>query len=412
MAAGITRSSSWGPRVDQLSARVLFGGSVLLLLGIPFSIALVEISAGILLIAVLIAAARGLLRVPGPVWWGLGAWLAVSLLSTLLSQEPGLSLQAWINKTCEYALLCLVAAHLGTDPRRARWLLAFTAATAVVVALDALYQGAAGRDLIRQRAMIHGGRLMGPFGNPNNLASYLLMVMPLQLGWLLEVRRRTLRIGLIVGFLLEGLVLLRCDARGAWLALLLALALCLLATHRFLWLGVLGLPGAVGVLRWHRAGLLTTVTRLDPGRSEGWSVAWAMFRDHPWTGIGWGRYMAHYLAYAPPAQSYNPSIRVDWGRPQYAHNCYLQILAEGGVFSLAAFLGLVGWILYGLVKRLAAQPAAQAGITAGLLSALGAGLLNIGFDTGLYSLQIASLFWVLLGLAAGVGAQGGERAAA
>lgn len=399
MAAGVNRSAH--NRLDHLTARVLLAGSALLLIALPFSSALVEIAAVLLFLAALIAGIRGSLRVPQPLLLLLGAWLGASLLSVIFSQEPGLSLKAWFQKTCEYALLCFVAAHLGRDPRRARLLLTLLAASALVIALDALYQGAMGRDVLRGRAMVHGSRLMGPFNSPNNLASYLLLVMPVQLGLVLETRRRTVRTGLLACLLLEGVVLFGCDARGAWLVLFAALALCLFVARRFLWLGLLGVLGAIGLVQRYGSELLGAVIRLDPGRQEGWSIAWAMFLDDPFTGIGWGRFMAHYAVYAPSPLAYGPSIRVDWARPQYAHNCYLQILAEGGIGSLLAFLFLIAWILARLVRDLRVSPSTDRGIAAGLLGAVAAGLLNIGFDTGLYSLPIATLLWTLLGLAAG-----------
>jgi len=83
----------------------------------------------------------------------------------------------------------------------------------------------------------------------------------------------------------------------------------------------------------------------------------------------------------------------------YAHNCYLQIAAETGIFSLIAFLWSI-WVLIASSLKDAGRrkegfvKAVQLGLLAGLV----AYLLQSAVETNLYALQLAILFYYFLGL--------------
>lgn len=68
-----------------------------------------------------------------------------------------------------------------------------------------------------------------------------------------------------------------------------------------------------------------------------WSVAWRMFRDHPWTGVGPGNYRAAFPAYFAGILDGERA----WGN---AHDLWLHQAAERGLVGLAA-LGAVGLAL-------------------------------------------------------------------
>jgi O-antigen ligase len=69
------------------------------------------------------------------------------------------------------------------------------------------------------------------------------------------------------------------------------------------------------------------------GRTILWSVAWRIFKDHPWTGVGPGNYRTVFPQY------FQGMIEKEavWGS---AHNLYLHQLAERGVMGLIALLAL------------------------------------------------------------------------
>ncbi|OQB12418.1 MAG: hypothetical protein BWY16_00474 [Candidatus Omnitrophica bacterium ADurb.Bin205] len=83
----------------------------------------------------------------------------------------------------------------------------------------------------------------------------------------------------------------------------------------------------------------------------------------------------------------------------YVHNCFLQIWAESGIFSLLAFLLLVGYVFYRCIKVIIKTPKSLSsfiliGLTGGLMSLL----VHSFFDVHLYSFQLSFLFWIVLGL--------------
>ena len=117
----------------------------------------------------------------------------------------------------------------------------------------------------------------------------------------------------------------------------------------------------------------------DATRFQIWSAAIAMFKDSFLLGKGLGSFMGCFRQYS------NLSI-------QYAHNCYLQILAETGLIGLLAFLWFLGEIILGSYKELRLK---FNSLFLGLFSAFLAFLIHIFFDTQLYALKLSILFWVL-----------------
>ena len=115
-----------------------------------------------------------------------------------------------------------------------------------------------------------------------------------------------------------------------------------------------------------------------------------MITDHPILGRGLGTFMDHSPKYINIPHDLNN---------QYAHNCFLQIWAESGIFSLLSFLLLVGYVFYKsfqVIFRI--TPSLNFFILIGLTAGLLGFLIHSFFDSHLYSFQLSFLFWVTLGL--------------
>ncbi len=237
---------------------------------------------------------------------------------------------------------------------------------------------------------ISGGwyRAYGTFGQPNPFAGYLEMVglwlaalalWSARLAQRLWGRYRRVRLGgflrsrstrraaigatvlasvLVAGALasLSGIVL--SFSRGAWLGTSAGLVTFVLLAPRRLRRSVL-VVGAVivGVLAiggWSElpAAVRERVTQLvnygrpfdvsdvqltDANwaiveRMAHWQAAWAMFLDHPFTGVGAGNFSVRFPDYSP-----HPLFRIARG---HAHNYYLHALAELGIPGLLAYLAV------------------------------------------------------------------------
>lgn len=126
-----------------------------------------------------------------------------------------------------------------------------------------------------------------------------------------------------------------------------------------------------------------------------WSMAGKMFADRPFIGQGLGTFMYNFEKFKPadyPMREEGIS---------YAHNCFLQIAAETGLLGLLSFVCMITLLFFISVKTLKSirnnHPYYQP--LCGLVMGIFAYLVSSFFDTNIYSLQLAVLFWYLLGLA-------------
>jgi O-antigen ligase len=141
--------------------------------------------------------------------------------------------------------------------------------------------------------------------------------------------------------------------------------------------------------RWGRVGEEFDAT-LAGSRGQIWSDTWRIAADFPLTGGGLGSFYGLYLPYASA-----PTSRV----PIYAHEEYLQLLAETGVPGAAmALMVMAGIALAGWRKVATATYLPDRALYAGVL----AGLLAIAFQSlAEFSLRIplnAALAALMVGL--------------
>ena len=390
---------------------------------IPFSTAAVEIFFPILLVPWLIGwqrwpvPAKNLKQIPSIHREGfllVGLYTAVCLFSIFFSTHPKLSLIGFIGKTLEYSLLFLIAADLIDQPQvNRRALKALIAAGVVVVLYGLIQQWALYKtgfrsetvDPIRGRKLDYA-RMVGPYDNPNDLATFLMVSSSVAAAWLTErAKAGKMVLRVILTLLLVG-CLVWTQSRGAMLGFFLGL--CFLGvTYRgkkpVQW-GIASSILCITILffKFSRRHIFDMLTFSDSGsreRAEMWATAWRMIMERPIGGLGINTFMANYSHYASnPAQN-----------PAYAHNCFLQITAETGLLGLGTFLAFLGGTSFFVWKALQipAQKLSDNDRSArifllGLSTALVAFLFQSFLDTNLYSLRQAVLFWTLAGMTLGI----------
>ncbi len=204
-------------------------------------------------------------------------------------------------------------------------------------------------------------RASGNFDQPNALAGYLGMLLPLGVAFSFHVSRDRWasqeRTVVVLATALIGLGVLATLSRGSWLGSILGLGLMGLlwgpASRRalvgasgvaalILMLTVAGvLPASLsdrvgtvfenfGVFDVKRVELTQTNFALVQ-RMALWQAGWDMALDNPIVGIGPGNYEAVYPRYF---------VDANWTEPlPHAHNYYLNTFAELGIIGLAVFLG-------------------------------------------------------------------------
>ncbi len=179
-------------------------------------------------------------------------------------------------------------------------------------------------------------------GNHNALAELLLFAVPAALvcaSWAETRRRRHLWLWSAGGMTLVALLTF---ARSAWIAL--AVQFLFLGTtvwrpwlrrHRdwMMWLGVMAVP-LVGVMAWYSLG--TDVQGSTDARALVLNMAWYLFREHPWIGVGAGTFVEHVARVT--------AYTIDFGTAIDAHGLLQKLMAETGIVGLASFGLLIVWM--------------------------------------------------------------------
>jgi O-antigen ligase len=101
-----------------------------------------------------------------------------------------------------------------------------------------------------------------------------------------------------------------------------------------IWTGLLACSLAAGgglILMRGGEGLTPLVLRV-----KNWEVAIRVFRSHPFFGVGPGNFGDAFTGYLVPGM--NETV--------FAHNSYLQAMAECGLAGLALVLAGTGWLLW------------------------------------------------------------------
>ncbi len=283
------------------------------------------------------------------------------------------SLSEWLKEWLKWLVIAGLIWQLSfLRGGRWRWLVYAVAVAAVGNALVGLYifLGGSGADHLLILGRFY--RAFGTFGQPNPFGGFMGIALPIcsmaawgTAGRLWANRRAGIsvnaaQIAQLLAWAASALVvaaaLLASWSRGAWLGTALAAFILVIALPRRLLHGLLlaVMAVALAVALW-QTGILpdALVSRLTSSvtdlvaindvrgidahagnyavieRLAHWQAAVEMARDHPFLGVGLGNYSARYAQYR----------LINWQLPLgHAHNTYLNLLAETGMFGLLAYL--------------------------------------------------------------------------
>lgn len=256
-------------------------------------------------------------------------------------------------------------------------------------------------------------RVLATFGNPTYFAAYLVLIIPLT--FLVFLTCRCVIIGGLYLLLmaLQHACLLWTWSRGPWLGLIIGLfvgfAVPILVYRREAFLKKYGAKMAIGL------GVLALVTFLvsakgglveraasavrvdDPSniqRALQWKAGWAVFKEHPVTGVGPGNLRVHMAEKLTPA-FFRTGIAT---ASEHAHNEFIEIGAETGVVGLALFVIILGLSLYA-AARVSLRDGQIPGFTTwvlvgGVLGFLFCNMVGVAmrYSTG------AVYFWLFVGM--------------
>ena len=275
----------------------------------------------------------------------------------------------WAAIVAGCTLVTFMAAREAFARGGVRRVIRAVAAIGLVVSAIALAQEATGGGLMywRWRPIEEGAEPFGPFVNRNHFGTWIVLAVPLVLGYLAAHATVHQRVSAMARW--PSRIRAYADARMIWLIaavvfMLVALAVTLSRSALF------GLAVAIAAAPWFRpsdarvtethpgrwiaAGLLlaaaVALVRVDPatlgarlaaapvsiaGRLVIWRDTIPVIRDFWLTGTGAGTYETVMLVYQ------RSSLEVRFNQ---AHNHYLQLAAEGGLLlAVPLLMGLVAW---------------------------------------------------------------------
>ncbi|OLT15763.1 hypothetical protein BJF78_16135 [Pseudonocardia sp. CNS-139] len=235
-------------------------------------------------------------------------------------------------------------------------------------------------------------RAIGTFANPNLLAAFLLLLVPIAAAATLALADRASRLLGAAVVVLGYAAVLMTASRGGMMAAVAGTAVfvALRGPGRRVRIGLLAGAGAAAL-----ALLVALVTGASVGvRSDVWGAALRLLVTNP-LGVGPGRAGALLDAAIPGEEAF-----------QHTHNMWLNWAVETGVPGLAAIVALT--VMAGLLVRRAARGGE---VTA---AAVGAGLAGFAVmslaDHPANAIRISLVMWALLALVVVVRPAGARKA--
>lgn len=250
--------------------------------------------------------------------------------------------------------------------------------------------------------------------HPNQLAGVLCLVLPPLVGVLLFrapgapaplAPPRVVSAGALIAVVAAGSYLALSLARGAWLAVLVALLWLLFRRSRRLGVSALlvsagmALAAAIVVPRAPAQTLLISDLVVPqsfaaPSRFAIWQRGLELARQAPWTGIGLGAFPYRFHDLAGEAPRWPPAA------VPHAHNLVLQAVLDLGALGALAYLALL--VAAGVTADRCAR-CLRVGPAAGVAAGLAAGVLAFGLygllDTVTLTSRATPIVWFAVGLA-------------
>lgn len=244
---------------------------------------------------------------------------------------------------------------------------------------------------------ITSDRIFGTLFYPNTLAGALLLLLPVLLTALGQLRAFLTPAARAFLISLAGMAGLAClywsGSKGGWLLMLLLGLLALLRVPfsrrlKTLLVAAILLAGLAGFFwkyaSFFRKGATSVVARFDY-----WRAAAQTVRAHPWLGTGPGTF----------AIAYQQVKRPESEMARLAHNDYLQQASDSGIAGLLAYTGFIlGALVWGFPRARTGRPAGPeyALAVAAWLGVLGWSLQSL-YEFGLYIPALAWPAFTLLG---------------
>lgn len=337
-------------------------------------------------------------------------FLLVNFVTIFISQNPSSSLEGFLGKILQGVFIFFTFFECMRSTGRLKVFLMIFAVSNLLICFNGFYQYVVGHEFIHGQPF--DGRISSSFRQANDYATYLVVVTVTLFYLLLYISRVCRKVShpggegdQLLSFFLawrtRGMILILSVAslislgmtysRGAWVALILCVFLFGVRNWKTLFSSII-VVSIFLVLFYPKLNenrpSITDINTFNTynNRLRYWSRSICIIKDYPVLGSGVNTYSSVQWRYSE-----------GWGG--YPHNSYLQMTAETGIVGLFSFL----WLLFSLYKssfknlKKMQRPELRF-LLISFLAGLSGLLIHSFFDTTLYSVQLSSLLWLLMGL--------------
>jgi len=268
------------------------------------------------------------------------------------------------------------------------------------------------------------GSVASLIGQKNWISNYLALVFPLMFCFYLLEKTKKKKIIYFIALSFLYTTLMICQSRGIWISLSLALLLGIFLIFKFnffnlfkenkKWLILLLISFIIITLIYSTDNplnispltvtqrALSTFDEKDPSintRILMWKVTGLMIKDKPFLGGGIGSYKINYLDYQAKFLKEHPEYNQYWSNAKEAHNEYLQIGAEIGLFGLGIILIMILKLYSLFINILKKETDNKRKLTCWvLLLGITSFLIHSLFTFPLHVPALGSAFFIILGL--------------
>lgn len=270
--------------------------------------------------------------------------------------------------------------------------------SATAVALIGLYQYVVGVPIDAAWLDVENNpdirvRVYSVFGNPNVLAEYLIMTIPLSISLFWYSKKIHKKLIFLATSSILTLALVLTLSRGGWIGFAFSALIFLVLVEKRLLLSII--PISIAGIFFLPQSIINRILSIgnladssNAYRLTMWGISLDIIRDHPLAGVGFG--------HLPFKETFETYIRT---MPTYhAHNTYLEIAAELGIPGLIAFLFLLFIVFkYGVQSLVSGENRYIKIMGAGAFAGLGALLMHGAVENVIYLTRIIVYFWILIG---------------
>jgi O-antigen ligase len=341
------------------------------------------------------------------------AWLVFSGLSILSAPDRELVVVQIINMA-KLIVICWIVANSIKKEVDVNYVIAGLMLGMLSQAFLGIYQGITGHPLgllsgsqdamdgiIRQELSIgQVNRVSANLSHPNAYAMYLTSIIPFALGLLLSKIRLFFKVLACAMTCVGCMALTYSLSRSSWINSAVIISIVIVLAYRqrgriprdSRWIAGAAALILLGLFLFRADLIFSRFKSDDRGSSHGRilmaQTAMVIIKDHPMVGAG----LNNYSLIRPRYDS----------SPYVIHNAFLLIAVETGLFSLAAFLGLMAILLtqtWRIIIRAPSDIVWASGV--GIFCAFAALALHSMVDYNLLSNpQLRTHFWLLVGLSA------------